>query len=138
MKYRFARLCINNIEKINRGDVFYIPAKQIHAICKGTTLAEIQQTSDITYRVYDWDRVDEEGNPRELHIDEALDIIDYAKHPDYKTNYKIELDNPSNIITCPYFTTNLINIDKPIDIDYHELDSFVIVSIPVTFNNPPI
>ena len=117
---------ILNSEKAQTGDVFFMPAGRIHAIGAGVCLAEIQQTSDVTYRVYDWDRVDYEGTPRELHLDDALDVIDYSFHKDYKTSYKLKVNIPTNVVTCPYFTTNIINIDTPVNIDYHDLDSFVI------------
>ena len=68
---------ILNFEKVKKGDVFFIPAGRIHAICKGILLAEIQQTSDITYRIYDWDRKDDTGNERELHTESAIDVIDF-------------------------------------------------------------
>ncbi|MBN4082894.1 class I mannose-6-phosphate isomerase, partial [bacterium AH-315-A23] len=81
---------ILNQEKVKKGDVYFIPTGRIHAIGAGVLLAEIQQTSDITYRVYDWDRLDDEGNSRELHTELALDAIDYSSEKKYTTDYKTE------------------------------------------------
>lgn len=117
---------ILNVEKVKAGDVFYIPAGRIHAIGPGICLAEIQQTSDCTYRIYDWDRVDEEGNSRELHTDLALDAIDFAHYKQFKTTYIPEKNKAVNLVKSPYFTTNLVHIDVPIILDYSEIDSFVI------------
>ncbi|MDP4208982.1 MAG: mannose-6-phosphate isomerase [Bacteroidota bacterium] len=108
------------------GDTFFIPAGRVHAIGSGILLAEIQQTSDITYRIYDWDRVDDKGNPRELHTELAVDAIDYTFHADVKTAYTSKENAAVNLAKCDYFTTNKIQINKPLDRDYIELDSFVI------------
>ena len=115
-----------NYEKVKRDDVFYVPAGRIHAIGPGTLLAEIQQTSDTTYRVYDWDRIDIDGMMRELHIDEAMDAIDFKVQKSYKTEYSSEKNKTSEIVKSPYFTTNLIDLDVPLMKNYAELDSFVI------------
>ncbi|MEJ2595732.1 MAG: mannose-6-phosphate isomerase [bacterium] len=118
---------IMHYENAKKGDVFFMPAGRIHAIGPGILLAEIQQTSDNTYRIYDWDRVDKEGNPRELHTEAALDAIDFSLVSQAKTNYEM-LDNRSTeIVDNPKFTTNLINLDKPMGKDYQELDSFVLL-----------
>jgi len=117
---------ILNVEHVHAGDVFYIPAGRVHAIGPGIFLAEIQQTSDSTYRIYDWDRVDSEGNSRELHIEEAMEAIDFKVYDDYKSKYEAKENGSANLVTSPYFTTNLIQIDKAIAKDYSELDSFVI------------
>ncbi|MFW5721243.1 MAG: type I phosphomannose isomerase catalytic subunit, partial [Bacteroidota bacterium] len=117
---------ILNYEKVKEGDVFFIPSGRVHAIGKGIVLAEIQQTSDITYRIFDWNRKDEQGNYRELHTELALDAIDFNFYDNYKTDYKITLNKDSNILTCPYFKTNIIKFDKTIEKDYNLLDSFVI------------
>ncbi|MCX7861876.1 MAG: class I mannose-6-phosphate isomerase [Bacteroidales bacterium] len=109
-----------------KGDVFFIPAGRIHAIGKGVLLAEIQQTSDITYRVYDWNRKDEKGNPRELHIEEALDVIDYSKTSDLKIEYENQKNVSIELINCPYFTTNLFDMNQSIDREYIQIDSFKI------------
>ena len=89
-------------------------------------LAEIQQTSDITYRIYDFDRIDKDGQPRELHTEEALDAIDYTHHQNYRTNYVCKRNEPISLVDCEYFTTNKLNCNEAIVRDYSRLDSFVI------------
>lgn len=108
------------------GDIFFIPAGRVHAIGKGCLVAEIQQTSDVTYRIFDYNRKDDKGNERELHTDFALDAIDFSYASEYKTKYKLEANKPAEVVSCPYFTTNIIEFTKEIDKDYIELDSFVI------------
>jgi mannose-6-phosphate isomerase len=108
------------------GDVFFIPAGRVHAIGKGSLVAEIQQTSDVTYRIFDYNRKDEKGNVRELHNDLALDAIDFSYLEDYKTKYNAELNKSTGIVSCKYFITNILEFDKPIVKDYNLLDSFVI------------
>ncbi len=108
------------------GDVFFIPSGRIHAIGKGSMVAEIQQTSDVTYRIFDYNRKDDKGNLRELHNELALDAIDFSYLPDYKTQYSPELNKSREIVRCNYFTTNILEFDKPIEKDYSLLDSFVI------------
>ena len=115
-----------NIEQAKTGDVFHVPAGRVHAIGPGVLLAEIQQTSDTTYRIYDWDRIDVDGTKRELHIDEALDAIDFKVQDQYKTKYSSEKNKTVDLVKSEYFTTNLIDIDVPIVKDYGALDSFVI------------
>lgn len=115
-----------NIEKANKNDVYYIPAGRVHAIGKGIVLAEIQQTSDITYRIYDWGRLGSNGKPRELHTDLAIDVIDYNYYKSYKTKYNSKKDKTSNIIESEYFNTNILEFDKKIKKDYNLIDSFVI------------
>jgi len=108
------------------GDVFFIPAGRVHAIGKGSLVAEIQQTSDVTYRIFDYNRKDDKGNERELHTDLALDAIDFSYLDDYKTKYAAELNNSTEIVSCKYFTTNILEFDKTIEKDYFKIDSFVI------------
>ncbi len=117
---------ILNKEDAKAGDVFFLPAGRVHTIGKGLLIAEIQQTSDITYRIYDFDRVDDKGNKRELHTEEALAAIDYKHYPDYKTKYEPEKDKAVELVSCPYFTTNLLDFTKNTSRDYSTLDSFVI------------
>ncbi|MFZ4411776.1 MAG: class I mannose-6-phosphate isomerase, partial [Bacteroidales bacterium] len=117
---------ILNVEKVKKDEVYYIPAGRIHALCPGLLLAEIQQTSDTTYRIYDWDRVDENGISRQLHIDEALDAIDFNVYDDYKTSYQHQLNKTENLLETPFFTTNVLQLDKKLEKNYEELDSFVI------------
>lgn len=108
------------------GDVFFIPAGRVHAIGKGCLVAEIQQTSDVTYRIFDYNRKDDKGNERELHTDLALDAIDFSYASEYKTNYTIEKNKAVELVSCPYFTTNVIEFTEEIEKDYTNLDSFVI------------
>jgi mannose-6-phosphate isomerase len=113
-------------EKTESGDVFFIPAGRVHAIGKGALVAEIQQTSDVTYRIYDYDRTDIEGKKRELHTDLALDAIDFSYQDEYKTNYQVEKNRSSEIVSCEYFTTNILQFSEKLEKDYHQLDSFII------------
>jgi mannose-6-phosphate isomerase len=117
---------ILNSEEVKSGDVFFIPAGRVHAIGSGILLAEIQQTSDVTYRIYDWDRTDASGKSRELHTELALDAIDYNHYPQYKTIYEDKLNKTVNVADCPYFTTNIIKFDTAVTKDYNFIDSFVI------------
>jgi mannose-6-phosphate isomerase len=112
--------------EVSPGDVFFMPAGRVHAIGAGIMLAEIQQTSDITYRIYDFDRVDDKGNPRELHTDQALDVIDYQKLDEPKMTYKPAVNKPVEVVSCEYFTTNVLDLNSPMVMDYYHLDSFVI------------
>lgn len=109
------------------GDVFFMPAGRVHAIGAGILLAEIQQTSDITYRIYDFDRRDDKGNPRELHTELAMDAIDFGKMDEAKTSYKTLRNQSSDMVVCPYFHTNIIELDMPVSKDYFPVDSFVIL-----------
>jgi len=115
-----------NFEKIQKGDVFYIPPGRVHALLKGVTVAEIQQTSDITYRIFDWNRPGLDGKPRELHADLALDVIDFSNRNSYKTKYPRIPDFRNPLVENPYFTTNLIEFESPIDFDYSKIESFVV------------
>lgn len=117
---------ILNSEEVKSGDVFFIPAGRVHAIGSGILLAEIQQTSDVTYRIYDWDRVDSSGKSRELHTELAIDAIDYNYYPQYKSVYENKQDKTVNIADCDYFTTNIIKLGSPVTKDYSLIDSFVI------------
>ncbi len=117
---------ILNFEKVEKGDVFYIPAGRVHALGPGCLLAEIQQTSDTTYRIYDWDRIDAAGMYRELHTEEALDAIDFEYHNKYKTEYENKLNETNDLVDSKYYTTRIINLDKPVLKNYAALDSFVI------------
>ncbi|MCB2221043.1 MAG: class I mannose-6-phosphate isomerase [Bacteroidetes bacterium] len=117
---------VMNFENVKKGDVFYMPAGRVHALGPGILLAEIQQTSDVTYRIYDWDRIDASGMMRELHIEEALDAIDFEVQEDYHSHYIKKKNETVNLVESPYFTTNLIDLDQSMQKDYSELDSFVI------------
>jgi len=115
-----------NYENVEKGDVFFVPAGRVHTICSGNLVAEIQQTSDITYRIYDYDRKDIEGNGRELHHDLALDVIDYSKVKNQKIRFNSTENIPVELVSCNYFTTNRLILTKPIGRDYYSFDSFVI------------
>ncbi len=117
---------ILNYEEVKEGDVFFMPAGRVHAIGSGILLTEIQQTSDVTYRIYDWDRKDAEGKSRELHTDLAIDVIDFEAHSEYRTPYKKALNKSVNIGKCQYFSTNLIFFDKAVEKDFNFIDSFII------------
>ena len=99
---------------VQPGDVFFLPAGRIHSIGAGCFIAEIQQTSNITYRIYDFNRKDKNGNTRELHTELSKDAIDYT------VSEEVEL------VSCPYFTTTVYDLTEPMEMDYSELDSFVI------------
>jgi mannose-6-phosphate isomerase len=105
---------LDNI-KVEVGDVFFLETGTVHAIGAGMVIAEIQQTSDITYRLYDFERVDAAGNQRELHVDLALDAINYNKIETFK-KYNRELNQSNSVVDCPYFTTNFIPLDGKIEV----------------------
>lgn len=111
---------------VHAGDVFFLPAGRIHSIGKGCFIAEIQQTSDITYRIYDFGRLGLDGKPRELHTELSKAAIDYTVLPDYKTPYQSTKNQENEIVSCKYFTTSLYELDKEVNKDMSGLDSFVI------------
>jgi mannose-6-phosphate isomerase len=119
-------LDILNKVKVKRGDVFFIPAGRVHGIGGGNHIAEIQQTSDVTYRIYDYDRRDSEGRTRPLHTDLAVDAIDYKLYDNYRTDYVAEVNSTVNVVDCKYFTTNVFECDAPVEKDFPEIDSFII------------
>ena len=104
-----------NVQKVKKGESFFIPAGLVHAIGKGCLIAEIQQTSDITYRIYDYNRKDANGNTRELHTDLATDVIDYSYQPQHRVNYTPRDNQSAKLVKCPYFTTNLLVFDRDIE-----------------------
>ena len=116
---------ILNFEKVKKGDTYFIEVGRVHAIGAGVLLAEIQQTSDITYRIYDWDRVDVNGNSRELHTDLAVEAIDFNMEKNYKVSYKRIENNSNEMVSCPYFTTNFLPVSKSIT-KQNGHDSFLI------------
>jgi mannose-6-phosphate isomerase len=119
---------ILNIEPAKPGDVFFLPAGRVHYIGKGLLLAEIQQTSDTTYRIYDFDRVDATtGQKRELHTELAVDAINYHHYDHYKTQYEKKLNESVNTVASDYFITNVLNFDEEVEHDYTHIDSFVIL-----------
>ncbi|MFA7493884.1 MAG: type I phosphomannose isomerase catalytic subunit [Proteiniphilum sp.] len=111
---------------VKAGDLFYLPAGRVHAIGTGCFIAEIQQTSDITYRIYDFDRKDAAGNSRELHTELAKEAIDFKVYDTYKTEYERKVNHPVKLVTSPYFTTHLLEMEMSMERDYATLDSFVI------------
>ncbi len=113
-------------EKVTGGDVLFTPAGRVHALGAGILLAEIQQTSDITYRIYDWDRTDAKGHSRELHTELAMEAIDFEIPAHYKTEYQVKENGTTPLIQSVPFVTNLISTRQSLKKDYSELDSFVI------------
>lgn len=115
-----------NTQKVASGEVYYIPAGTVHAIGKGLLIAEIQQTSDITYRIHDWNRVDSEGKSRELHLDLSLDAIDFDSKPPVNITAQKADTGTSKLVDSEYFKTNIIETSSAIEKDYYLIDSFII------------
>jgi mannose-6-phosphate isomerase len=115
-----------NIENAEAGDTFFTPAGRVHAIGAGIVLVEIQQTSDITYRIFDWNRKNAGKEKRELHTELALEAIDFNMTGKNKIRVKPELNKPENLVDCEFFTTNIVVFDKPIYKEYYFIDSFVV------------
>ena len=113
--------------RVGEGDVFYLPAGRIHSIGAGTFLAEIQETSDVTYRIYDFKRKDKDGNYRQLHIEAAAECIDYSVENNYRTKYEARKNEGVELAQCAHFTTSVYDLDEPMLLDYSELDSFVVL-----------
>ena len=116
---------ILNFDTVEAGDTYFIEVGRIHAIGAGVLLAEIQQTSDVTYRVYDWDRVDSKGNHRELHNDIALEAFDFDMPDNYRVNYSRDFQTSTELVSCPYFTTNVIQVNTSLLVKNNH-DSFMI------------
>lgn len=112
--------------EVQPGDVFFLPAGRVHAIGAGCFIAEIQQTSNITYRIYDYNRKDANGNERELHTELAKDAIDYTMYPDYRTHYNAQPDATVELARSKYFTTNLLDLDTQMTRDTAGIDSFFV------------
>ena len=115
-----------NVEKVSKGSAIFIPAGHVHSIGKGILLAEVQQSSDITYRIYDFNRRDAQGNPRKLHVKEALDVINFSPSSDTKIVYKNKQNDSAEILKSDFFTVNKLNFDRPLLRDYAKNDSFVV------------
>ncbi len=113
--------------KVQSGDVFFLPAGRIHSIGKGCFIAEIQQTSDLTYRIYDFGRLGLDGKPRELHTELAKDAIDYSVSEDYRTAYTEAQNEDTLLVECEYFKTHLLDLTEPLSVDVKAKDSFMIV-----------
>jgi len=115
-----------NFEPLKTGDMIYIPAGMVHAICPGLLIAEIQQSSDVTYRLYDWDRTGEEGNVRELHIQDAADAIKFDLSPKVFRQFKPILNRTTSMMDTPYFSTNFIYLNQAVEKNLEIMDAFVI------------
>ena len=132
---------ILNTVKVKKGDAFYIPAGRIHAIGAGVMLAEIQQTSDITYRIYDYDRVDKKTNSkRDLHTEQSLDVIDFEVLDSYETKYLKTENVPNKLVYSPFFKTDVVFLDGQLTKNYSNKDSFVIYmcvdgNLDLAYNN---
>ena len=116
---------ILNFDKVKTGDTYFIEVGRVHAIGTGVMVAEIQQTSDITYRVYDWDRVDDEGNERELHNDLAIDAIDFNMPDNFRVSYARTPNQSNQMVSCPYFTTSYLVVNTLLRKENNH-DSFLI------------
>lgn len=116
-----------NCERVERGDLFYIPAGLVHSLGKGCMVAEVQQSSDTTYRLYDWGRVDENGKSRTLHMEESLQVLNLkGQNRSGKVHYHYNPDKTNNMLTTPFFTVNHIHCFQGLKKDYSALDSFII------------
>ncbi len=120
---------ILNYENVNEGDSYYLESGKVHSLGPGILLAEIQQSSDTTYRMYDWDRKDNDGNSRKLHTEEAMEAIDFKAEKGGRIDYHLNKNHSVPMVDEKYFTTNILEIDQPIEKNYDELDSFVIYVI---------
>lgn len=116
---------ILNFDKVKEGDTYFIEAGRVHAIGGGVLLAEIQQTSDVTYRVYDWDRVDDEGNERDLHNDIAIDAFKFDMEDDFRVDYEKQKNTSNKMVSCPFFTTNFLELDTELNKE-NIYDSFMV------------
>ncbi|MBT8316177.1 MAG: class I mannose-6-phosphate isomerase [Lutibacter sp.] len=111
---------------VKSGDAFFIETGTVHSIGSGVVLAEIQQTSDITYRIYDFDRVDDEGNERELHTELAIEALNLSDNVEAKREYTKEKNVLNEVVSCEYFKTNFIPLKGKTELDYSQIDSFII------------
>jgi mannose-6-phosphate isomerase len=116
---------ILNFDKVKEGDTYFVEVGRVHAIGAGVMVAEIQQTSDITYRVYDWDRVDGDGNERELHNDLAIEAFDFDMPDNFRITYDKTPNQSNEMVSCPYFTTNYLKINQTVK-KVNKHDSFII------------
>jgi mannose-6-phosphate isomerase len=116
---------ILNFDKVKEGDTYFIESGRVHAIGAGVLLAEIQQTSDVTYRVYDWDRKDDQGNERELHNDIAIDAFKFDMKDDFRVDYNMQSNVSNEMVSCPFFTTNFLELDSDQEKE-NDKDSFLI------------
>lgn len=119
-------MSVLNDVPVEKGDAFFIETGTVHAIGAGIVLAEIQQTSDITYRIYDFDRVDDAGNERELHTELAIDALNFSDKIDTEIKYTKAKNSLNEVVKCQYFKTNFIPVVGVLELDYSKTDSFVI------------
>lgn len=112
---------------VKPGDVFFLPAGRVHAIGRGNFVVEIQEASDITYRIYDYDRRDAQGNPRELHVEQSKGAVNFNDTAQEATNKTPAKGETLLVEQCPYFTTSVTDVDGQTILDHKELDSFTIV-----------
>ena len=112
--------------KVKAGDVFYLPAGRVHAICGGILLAEVQQSSDVTYRIFDYNRPGMDGKPRELHTELAAKALDYHVIDNYRTDYTDSSNKAVQIIDSPYFSVRVLEVSKSFQRDLRKYDSFII------------
>jgi mannose-6-phosphate isomerase len=111
--------------EVKSGDVFFIPAGRVHAICGGIMVAEIQQSSNITYRIFDYNRMGLDGKPRQLHTEEAVDAIDYTVYDDYRTSYERKINKPVPLVVTPFFVVKLLEVDRSFHRKLYKYDSFI-------------
>ena len=115
-----------NVESVEAGDIFFTPAGRVHAIGAGIVLVEIQQTSDITYRIFDWNRKNSGKEQRELHTELALDAIDFTATGKNKIRKEPALNNTENLVSCEFFNTNILCLNRAVRKEYYLNDSFVV------------
>ena len=115
--------------EVHKGDVFYLPSGRVHAICGGIKLAEVQQSSDVTYRIYDYNRPGLDGKPRELHTELASQAIDYNVYPEYRTDHKEDLGIANEILNTPFFSIKVIETTEPFHRNMIKYDSFIILMV---------
>lgn len=112
--------------EVKSGDVFYLPAGRVHAICSGILLAEIQQSSDVTYRIFDYNRLGLDGKPRQLHVDLAEQALDYNVVDEYRTEYKTDKNCANLVIDSPYFSVRVLEVNQTFHRNLLKYDSFII------------
>ena len=113
--------------EVRQGDIFYLPAGRVHAICGGIKLAEVQQSSDVTYRIFDYNRPGLDGRPRELHTELAAQAIDYHVYPEYRTEHQESMNERDKCLDTPYFSIRIIEASQPFHRNVVKYDSFFIL-----------
>jgi len=113
--------------EVHKGDVFYLPSGRVHAICGGIKLAEIQQSSDVTYRIFDYNRPGLDGKPRELHTELAAKAIDYTVYPEYKTQHEENIGEANEVLNTPFFSIKIVETNEPFHRNMIKYDSFIII-----------